>query len=278
MLGFKDELNEDSVLKIWGNIETVSQFASKHSDGNIDRAIGVLEVLIRKGDAKIIDTVGKTREQKKLNKAFVQESITTMADMVDQREEDIKDYNANKKREGRLAYEEIQIEYPNFHLASQAEEYYTRELRLTDTEVKKIGMQCFLVVRNITDKELNFINITYKRDKVMHGTMNVANKGVTSVTGVVDYTAKNVLTPAIKIGAIGAVSLIKSLSSTIARTGATVITSTTKGVKDTTREIVSDEEVLRATRDLINTKDAVKRQMVKIGNGGSSSNGINIVR
>ena len=275
MFMFKKELSAESVVQVKGNAYTVQQFANKYSDGNLEQAISLIEVLIKKGSAKTVEP-GVAKENKAINNALTEETISALAVFIEQEEENAKDSKAEKKREGRLTYPEVEIEYPSHMEAIQAEERYIAELRLKNTEVKSKNGRHLLVVYDITDAEMNYINRTYTVDKVVQSSIGVVNTGVEKLTGAVDYTAKNVLTPITKVGAKGVGALFKTVTSTVARTGATVITATKEGVTKTAKELREDTEVIKASRDLIDTKDAIKRKVSNIGGSGVNG-GIRVV-
>lgn len=271
-----NNLTPDTPIKALGKIMTFGRFASIYTDNDLESAVNMFELLVKKGNANIIDT--RSKDEKFMEKLLAEEAVVAMGNAVEEFEHERKVNSQKFKNEGRLTYPEIQIQYPDFLSASQAEQFYQKELLLEDTEVTKKGGICYLIVRDITDNQLNFINATYKRDRVVAGAMNLTEKGVDNIVGAVDYTAKNVLSPAFKIGAKGAIGLIKSLTGVVARTGATVVTSTTKGAKETIEYLRDDEEVIKAGKDLINTKDSISRSLNDKFGSSSINAGINIVK
>jgi hypothetical protein len=270
------ELTNSSKIKFNGNTYTLEQFAMKFCSGDIDVATGVLKVYVKKGTATILDE--RNKDEKVMDNIASEEAIRYMAESIENEEEASKDFKKSQKDTGKLRYAEINVAYPTYMKASDAERYFIEALRLKNqTEVTSRGGAVALKFYNITDSDLTFINRVYTRDKVVDGTMGAVNKVAEKTTDAVDYTAKRVLAPTAQIVTKAGVSIIKTIFGTVAKTGAVLTSATTNGVKDTYHDIKNDPDMIKASRDLIEVKDAARRGISK-SFGGSNNSGITIVQ
>lgn len=271
-------MDKSKKYHLFGRIVTVQQFINENADAlaNADdqKIQATIDVLVRKGHMKEVDT--RTKDEKKMMKAAQEELIRAAASGVEQQGEDLKDYKAELKRENRLSYEEIELDFPNATYAMQFEEFCKSTLRIKETEIRLRNGMAILAVKNITDAELNAINRKYTADKVVSSTVGVMDKTAEGLTKAVDYAAKNVLTPVTSIAAKSGMSILKSLAGTVARTGATLVTAGSKGLRDTIHDIKNDPEILRANRDLIDAKDTIRRTVV--GASAGTNSGIRVIR
>lgn len=244
-------------------------------DTSDEQVLEVIRILHKKGSLKI-DEGSKTKQQKALEKASKEESISKLADAIDAEEEQAKDFKAKQKREERLTYELIEVSYPTYSKAIEAKQLYEKNLRLNNIDIIQRGESILLAFRDITDNDLNYINRTYLADKAINATVNTVEKGIGSVTGAVDYTARKIVSPTFQIGAKASANLLKSLAHVVVKTGATVISAGSQGIKETKEAISNDPDVIRAGRELIDAKDGVMRTVT--GKTSGTSAGINIIR
>lgn len=262
-------------LNFKGSILTFEQFTEKYANGNQNEATAIVETLIRKGNIKLVDKAS-SKQDLAIKQADKEEIIRLMADEIDAQEEQRKDFKADIKRQDRLTYQEAEIQYPNQFKAAEAELYFKEKLRLKETEIRVRNGICYLVVKNVTDAELNYINRVYTADNVIKAGVDLANKGAESMVGAVDYTAKKIVTPVVEIGAKTSMGLLRALTGTLVKTGATIVNAGSQSIKQTARDIQLDPDIIRARRELTNTKDDLKRTIVNKSSGRSS--GIRVIQ
>lgn len=271
----KTVIEKDTKVTFKGKPYTLETFSNKFADGSLEEGRIILQTLIRKGSAHIVDE--RTHEQKHLDKVVKEEELRLKAEEIDADEEAAEQFKADKKREGRLTYELIEVDYPTVSMAQKYEEYYTNLLKLQEdqVEIKVKKGQVALAFYNITDAELSVINRTHLRDKVVDTAINTVGKTTESAVNVVDYTMKNVASPILQISAKAATGIVKSLVHAAAKTGSTIVISTGKGIRDTAYEIKHDNDVIKAKNELVTAKDTVMR---KVAGASSVSSGIRIIR
>jgi hypothetical protein len=256
-----------------GVVYSVDKFAADHTNGDFTLAMSAMEIMINRGDACIVKN--QTPDQTILERALNEQSVIDQANGFDAEDEQHKDRKKEMKREGKARYPKVEIQYTTSFKAQEAQAMYERELRLDNIDLTIRKGIPYLVFYDITDAELNFINKTYKAEKVINATMGVISSSTEKVTKGLDYTAKKIATPIFELGAKSVVSILRSGVGVLTKTGATVITATSKGVKDTYNDITTDPDIIRARRELLETKSAIKTTM---GNKtGANASGITIV-
>lgn len=261
-------------FKSSGASYTVDEFAAKYGNNDIKTAMDAMAILVKRGDATILGD-HNTKEQQVVKKAASQQETIEQAESFDKEDELIKDRRQQLKREGKATYPKIEVEYLTTYKALEAQKMYETDLRLNNIElVVRKGIP-YLVFFDITDKDLDYINRTYKTERLLSNTMNTITAGSTKVTDGLDYTAKKIATPIFEIGAKTSISILRSAVGMVVKTGATIVTATSKGVKDTCNDIKTDSDVIRAKRELIETSSSIKCGIAN--KTGSNASGITII-
>jgi len=266
-------MDKDTVVIFNGEVLTIEKIAKLYCNEDNGRGIALTELLITKGKITVPELNNDSR-LKIIEQAKTEQNIEALATYIEIEENLAKKNKAIRKRENKLLYPEIELDYNNFSEAVAAENIFLEKLQLQETEISRKDGVVTLIIRNITDKELNYIKRTYKADNAINVSVQALDRGVSSILGGVDYTSKKILTPATKIVTKGFGSLFKSVVSTSVRTGASLVSNTGKAIRDTKEEIVNDTDVIKASRDLIRTKDSLSRG-IKSKTGGNS-NGLRI--
>lgn len=258
------EFNDDSKFLFYGDTyDGIAQFADEYSEGDIKKAKPIIEVLLRKGEMQVLEV--KSPKDKCFEQTAKEEMIARAVESLDLEAEMSKNLKANKKRENRLTYPGIEVTVNSYADALKLMNYCQQTLRLMDVSINVDALGNHVIIKNLTDAEMNAINRYYMGMNVTAGIQTGMQKSVDTLTKSIDYTAQQVITPAAQIGVKGVVSIFKSLAKVGARVGSTAITATSKGIQQTKEELLSDPDVLRATNELINAKDAVKRKTTGIG-------------
>jgi hypothetical protein len=265
-----NELNQDSIIQFNGKRYSMVDFAEEFAGGDLEVAIGSAGVLVHKGKARLIDQ--RTKEQKVFDKVDGELSITEAANKHDAFVEKNKDYQVQKKREGRATYPCVEYDFGNDLYANEFAEFAAKEVRV-DVDNIEIAMKSgYVIVRvfNVTDRDMNILNTKYKADKATRAAIGLVDSTAQKATDLVHYGATKVAAPMIQVGARAGASIFKTILTTAAKTASTLVTAGTQGVKAAAHEIRNDEDVLRAGRELIEVKDAAAR---KINGFGTTSGG-----
>lgn len=261
-------------LNFCGKMYTFEDFTATYCNGDSKQAQSIVEVLIKQGKANWVEPDPLAKENKKLMQALVQQAIENQAETFDQYDELQKEYDQGKKREGRLTYPKIELDFPHLGKAQEFQLYVAEELRL-ETEIVLRNNLCVLVVLNPTDKEYNAIIRRYKTENAINTAVDSVDKVATGATKAVDYTATKIVAPTVQVGAKASVSILKTLAVTGAKATGTIVSALASGTKQCVKEIQTDPDVLRASRDLLHTKDSIARGIRS--HSTATGNGIRIV-
>lgn len=260
----------DRKLNFCGQMFTVEQFAKEFSEGNETQAEKVIEVLIAQGRANWVEMNPRQKEDRVMMKALVQQTIEQQADLHDHYDNLQKEYKRNQAREGRLTYEEIELDFAHLGKAQEFQLYVANVLAL-ESEIALKGNVCTLRVFDCTDKELNAMSLKYKTENTIGAVVGGVDKVASGATKAVDYTAKQVIAPTVQVGAKAGVSILKTLAVTGVKATGTIVSALASGTKQCVSEIQTDPDVLRASRDLLGVKDsamrAVRSHSTSVGNG-----------
>ena len=261
-------------LNFCGQMYTVDKFVTEFCDGNAEQAETVINTLIKQGRANWVEHDPKAKENKALLKALVQQTIEEQAEVHDTYDELQKEFKRNQKREGRLTYPKIELDFAHLGKAQEFQIYVANELRL-ESEIALRGNACVLVVFNPTDHEYNAMVRKYKAESAINTAVSGVDKVATTATKAVDYTATKIVAPTVQVGAKAGVSILKTLAVTSAKATGTIVSALATGTKQCVQEVKTDPDVLRASRDLLNTKDSIARGIR--AHSTSTGNGVRIV-
>lgn len=238
-----------------GKQYTAQTFAEIHNDGDLAGAIGILAVLNNKGRIREVQ-VRKTPEQKDIEKATEELEIRQAVATMDTQTEN---YRVNKQNSSGMVHKRVDLEFPNVYAAQEAELELGKAFGLKNMEVKLKNGLTYLVIRNVDDRVLAKIERRYTTNKAIEAGLNMASSSVDKLSGAIDYTAQKILAPGFQIGAKGSIGIIKSLIRVASKTGATLITATSQGAKQTAAEIKRDPDIARAKAELLDAKDFVTK-------------------
>lgn len=261
-------------LNFCGDIYTVEKFAKEFAESNEETALIVIEKLIKQGRANWVDTSQTKKQDKALLKTLVQEAIQEQAEVYDNYDRQALEFKHQQQRANRLTYKGIELDFAHLGKAQEFELWIVQELNL-ETEVAMKNGHAVLRVFNLTDKDMNAINLRYKADKGIQTVVGSVDTVAKNATKAVDYTATKVLAPTVQVGARAGVSILKTLAVTGAKTTGTLISALTNGTKQCVQEVRTDADVVRATRDILDAKDSTMR-MIR-NHTGSAASGVRII-
>lgn len=245
-----------------GKVYTVQQFADKFSQGDLSVAELAISQLEAKGDIIWLDLKDPTEEyeRKIFESATKEQSLVMQANLHDTYNEQAKAFERQQKRENRAVYKGYFLLFPDLGKAQEFELWVNQDLRL-ETEISLKSGQPKLNIYNLTDAELNLINRKYKAESTIQKAVGTVDKIASGATGAVDYTATKVVAPIVQVGAKAGVSILGTVAKTGAKTLGTLVTAVALGSRQCVKEIKTDEDVLKASRELINTKDSIKHSL-----------------
>ena len=262
-------------IKIGESLYTEEEFVEKYGAEGEDIAASFLEMLLKSGQATIVDNEIQTKEDKAIHQALKEQEIIEKAEMFDEYDQKQKEFKMAQSRENRLLYEQIELDFAHLGKAEEMQNWIKSELAL-QTEIAIVNGFCVLRVFNLTDKDLNAINLRYTTDKAIGTVVSKVEDTANFATDAVHYTANKVVSPLAKATAKASANIFKTLAVTTAKTGGTLISSLTNGIKQSSKEIQNDPEVVRAIRDLTEVKNTAKKSISKIKN--SNPTGIRIIK
>ena len=133
-----------------------------------------------------------------------------------------------------------------------------------------------LFIKEVTPQEYTKITTRYQAENAINGAMNATGKVLNGTTNAVNYGLTNVVAPTAKIVGEASMNLGKGIFHTGVKTLAGLINSGAKAVTDTKIALMTDPECLRATAQLMEAKNTMRRGInSKIGNsslGGGITN------
>jgi len=266
------KLDENTKVSFFGTAYTIESFAEKFCNKDKKEAKAMLEIMLRKGEAEILEV--KSSVQQCFEQVAKEQEIAEAVNVLDMQDELAKDAKAQKKREGKLTYPCIEVEFNKYTDAYNFMVYCQKELRLKDVSVATTLAGTKVIIKEITENELSAVNKYYTGLKVTAVVQDTMKSGVDAVTKTVEYASQNIIAPAAQIGIKGIASLFRSAAKVGTKIGATTITATSQSIQQTKAEIASDPDVIKAANELVNAKDALKRKTL----GVKPNSGIKIIQ
>lgn len=263
----KQIITEHSVIEFKKQRYDMESFANLYTAEDKETAISVVQSLVDKGKAKVINSL--SAEEATFQQVLKEEAWSEKADSHDMLEEANKDFRAQQKREGKATYAQVEFDFANLLVAQQFQSTIVKNLRIQESEIAIRPGIVVVVFKNITDAELNSINRLYATDKFVGSAISLVDTAGQKTTDAVHYAATKVIAPTAQVGVRAGVSIFKTLLTTSAKVTGGLISATSQGIKSAAQEIQNDPEVLRAGRDLIDVKDGISRQVMKIGNNST---------
>lgn len=264
----------DEKLKFGRAIMTVEQFAAEYNNGSLEDVYDIIEVLQKKGKITKYEEQ-MTKEEKIIDKASKEYESQVLAENLNAQEQNLQMAKKADNYAGSQIHKKVELPFPNQLLAEQAEVSIANKYNL-DTEVKIKQGVVFLVLHDVYDRDLVNIARQYNTDRAIETGLNMVSNGVDKMSSVIDYTASKIAAPTFQIAAKCGVGILKSLFKVASKTGATLITAGSEGIKQTYDEVSRDPDIARAKAELISAKDAASRKLATY-NGVGGLGGIKIV-
>lgn len=254
---------------------TVTDFAERYLEegADIKKINDTIEVLIRKGQVKV-PRLTQTKEEKIMEKVAKEEIIREAGVHAYAEEEHAKDRKHDVKTQDRQHYDKMTLEFPTYKEALDFSDWVKQEVRVKALVLTDDGIYQVMCL-NITDLDVKKIKNRYNLTKAGNAVNNTVIKTQETLNDTIEFTAKKVLSPLTKATTAGIFGVVKSTIGFVARTGSGVVTSGAKAMRDTAHDLTTDPEILKAAKELIDTKDSVKRT-ISNKTGFSGGNGITL--
>lgn len=267
-----NNIDENTKFKFNGNVFNLETFKKNIlKEEEKPYAVEIINNLIDKGTITLIEI--KDDNRKAFEDAIAESTIVQLANTQESEEEERKDAEREFKNKDKLTYKRIKLPFNSVQEAQKFKVYVESELRIKDNKIEYEAPIFLLIIHNVTEDELKAIKKYYGAEKLIKKTVDIAEKNIKKVTDGINYTAKNVVNPITTIGFKSLGSIFSTMAGVVGHAGASLVTSTSSGIKKTKKEILEDPETLKATRDLIKAKDSIKK---KISGGLVSGSGITI--
>jgi len=215
----------------------------------------IVEKLIKKDKLKFLDNTDKNSPFLLVGKEL---ELERKIQEIEEESDRIEDYRAMKKKEGKLVYEEIEIDFPAFSSAQELVEYCAQKLRLNSTIREEDGL--FIVtIFDVSESDMSAIKrldiINRSAEGLAIGVKRLSDNIIRNTKTVTDKVA----VPIAKAGLNAGLSIGKQALKTGIQLGSNIISNTTANARQMKYELSRDGEVLKAKKVLIDAKDAVKR-------------------
>lgn len=272
------DISMNSMVKVkGGKALTMPEFADKYGldPTNTVSVISMANILKKRGDLTVVEHT--TKEEKIVNDAMQEEAFVQVVNQIDAQEEAHKQYVRNQKLN--------EVDPINFSLDFRTSldamkfENWVNELGVEETAQlpdKETGA-IKLYISNVTPQEFTKITANYKTKNAINAGMNITSKVTQGTTNAVNYGLSEVVAPTAKIVGEAGMNLGKGLFHTGVKTLAGLVNSGAKAYVDTKYAIATDPDCLRASRQLIEAKNTIRRGVNSKLNQSGMGNGINVL-
>ena len=232
--------------------------------------IATLNILERQGKISVIDntTPEETMVENALKQSLFQDTIVGNLKAEEENEQILR----RQKKLDEVDHVSIAL---TFYQTLQAQKF-NNWVNMNGINTTKLSQnldtgEIELIINDITPAEYTVISNKYTAENAINKTVNMADKTVKKTTDGVNYMASEVVAPVAKIAGKGAMNLAKGLFHTGIKVGASLINSGVQAVEETKVALATDPELLKASDQLLNAKNAIARGVVKQKNkmGGS---------
>lgn len=264
-------IDTNQVMFFAGKKITIGEFIELYDmkDESEEAVSLILEKLEKKGKVKFLNIEEKSDEA--FDAVAKELALEEKIARIEQDAEDSAVYAATKNKEGKLVYEEIEIDFPTKKQATEMLEYCETKLKL-EGEITKPEDVYVVTLFDVSESDLGAIKrrgIVESAGSIIVGATNTVSAGVLDTAS---FATERIVVPTAKAGIKTVLGLTKTLVKTGAATSSAVISGTSKNARAMKTELAEDEDVLRAKKELVDAKDAIFRLLGK----GSKSGGIRI--
>lgn len=270
------DIDMNSELKLAGG-KTVNmvEFADRYGLDimNPDLVIAGARLLLKRGQVTIVDRTSK--EEQQLESAFQEEAFQQVVYNLDAEQEA---HRQAKRQQALNNTDSLRITLAFITSLDSAKfaNWLSTQGITEVSEIRKNGA-IKLLIEDITPQEYTKIANKYKAENAITAGVQATSKLVNGTTNAVNYGLTEVVAPTAKIVGEAGMNLGKGLFHTGVKTLAGLVNSGAKAVSDTKVALATDPDCLRATRQLQEAKNTMKRGVAKRMNQTGMGNGIEIL-
>lgn len=235
--------------------------------------ISTANLLQRRGQLTVVEN--KSKEEKLLDSAVgeyaFQEAVNNIA-----REEEAHKTDVRNQKKADTDTHTIKLSFTTTLEATKFETW-VNNLGVDETSQIIKGGAIKLLIENITPNEYVKITTKYKAELAINKTVNTTSKLINGTTNGINYGMSEVVAPVAKIAGEAGMNLTKGLFHTGMKTLAGLVNSGAKAIDDTKMALISDPDCLRATSQLIDAKNTIKRGVNSKLNSKGFGSGIEIL-
>lgn len=245
----------NTIITYKGKNLTMNTFMSRFACETEAEAIRLAGLLVKQGKASIDRKL--TEEEEIVERAIKNQNHIDLADELDA------EYTASAIRNREVRNEDVDLlsftlDFNTTINAMGFEDWIYQAIG-PDVEVsmKTKRGAISLEIENVSALECAKITNRYKTDRTVGAVVNATDKGLNAVTGAVNYTATNVIAPVATMAGRGVMNIGKGLATTLIKTGTGLLNSGAQAVRETKVALDTDEEMIRAKRELTSTKNSL---------------------
>ena len=252
-------IDKNQIIFFAGKKMTIEEFMIMYDiDGENEETVKIiLDKLEKKGKLRYL-TDDNQGDKTAFESVYKELELEAKIAQIEKNAEKEAKYKASKQREGRLVYEEIEVDLPTETRAAEMLRYVNDKLKLAARVEERDGIYT-IIIANATESDVAAI----KRHKLIDDAGKAINQGAEKVANTVldtaAFAADKVVLPATKASLKAALGLTKTIVKTSTSASAALISGTTKNIRSMSQELKYDEDVLRAKKDLVDAKDAIMR-------------------
>lgn len=249
-------ITQTTKLKVKNKTISMQEFMDMYALTTMDQAIATATVLIKQGKISVSNTkVDEFKEE--IERAIEKESIHAVVHAINTEEQAYKNAQRDKMAQD-IDLVSIGLAFKTTIEACSAETWIN-SLGIKDTEISIKSGAIVLKVKDITPQEYTKIARKYQIENTLKNGVELTGKALNSVTGAINYTATEVIAPVAKLAGEAGMNIGKGIVHTGIKVGAGLVNSGAKAYEDTVTAVTTDAEMLRATEQLKDAGDTMKR-------------------
>jgi hypothetical protein len=251
-------LDRTKILMFAGKKFTMEEFIKHYGmEGEPDATVEILiNTLKKKGKLHYIEH--KDKEQELFEKVGKEIDLQARIAEMEAEADAVEAYKTTKNKEGKLMYEEVEIDFPTKTYALEFFEYAQKKLRV-EAELYEQGNLYVLVLKNVAESDLAAIKRKRNFAEAGKVVINATDKFAEAAVGTAAFATEKVIAPTTKAAIKTTLGLTKSLLKTSTTVGSNLVTSTANSSRQMVTELANDSDVLKAKKELIDAKDAIVR-------------------
>jgi hypothetical protein len=185
-------------------------------------------------------------------------------------------WQLNKKRAGSEVHEKIEIGFGNIY-AAQSFANNLDDLQLEMEIVDPGTGAVLLIIKNVTDFDINKIKQRYALVSGTNTVVGAVNKVIQGTADTVDNAARYVINPVANATIKSSLSVLRTATRTAMQTGANLITHSVDNTIKLNQELKYDPDMLRAKGSLQQVANGLRKGMTKFSGYNSAADNFTVV-